>query len=333
MSTVAAFVRPSFRSCSPRALPGRNEGRVPWEHRRDDLRRAGAGRWCRRAGLAERHRRSAAETTTVLPEINVTDTRLVGGPRRGRRGVAPGTGTERRSRGARRRRRRVRHRDRHDHHRRIDDRHHRAGHRALARADLQDILAREPGIQVRNLFGGVNGARSTVDMRGFGATATSNTLVLINGRRLNDIDHGGRRSQRHPARTASSGSRSPAAIPARCSTATARSAASSTSSPRPASTCRRRRACRRASARSTTRGQRLGQRLVTGPLAVRDLRARQRHPLRRLSREQQAAPEECGRRFALDQRQGPAPISISPPTTSIWPAGRPARDADRAASW
>jgi iron complex outermembrane receptor protein len=56
---------------------------------------------------------------------------------------------------------------------------------------LQDVLAREPGIQVTNLFGQINGAQTTVDMRGFGATATSNTLVLVNGRRLNDIDIAG----------------------------------------------------------------------------------------------------------------------------------------------
>ena len=56
---------------------------------------------------------------------------------------------------------------------------------------LQDVLAREPGIQVRSLFGGINGAQTTVDMRGFGATGTSNTLVLVNGRRLNDIDLAG----------------------------------------------------------------------------------------------------------------------------------------------
>ncbi|MGE3149625.1 MAG: TonB-dependent receptor [Pseudorhodoplanes sp.] len=53
---------------------------------------------------------------------------------------------------------------------------------------LSDILSREPGIQVTNLFGGVNGARSAVDMRGFGAAAASNTLVLINGRRITDLD-------------------------------------------------------------------------------------------------------------------------------------------------
>lgn len=53
---------------------------------------------------------------------------------------------------------------------------------------LPDILSREPGIQVVNLFGGVNAARSVVDMRGFGAAAASNTLVLINGRRITDLD-------------------------------------------------------------------------------------------------------------------------------------------------
>ncbi|MBI3434574.1 MAG: TonB-dependent receptor [Proteobacteria bacterium] len=56
---------------------------------------------------------------------------------------------------------------------------------------VQDILAREAGIQVQSLFGGVAGARTSVDLRGFGAAATSNTLVLVNGRRLNDIDMAG----------------------------------------------------------------------------------------------------------------------------------------------
>ena len=56
---------------------------------------------------------------------------------------------------------------------------------------LQDVLTRQPGLQVQNLFGGVGGTDSTVDMRGFGAAATPNTLVLINGRRLNDIDLSG----------------------------------------------------------------------------------------------------------------------------------------------
>src|SRR6478736_4000343 len=51
---------------------------------------------------------------------------------------------------------------------------------------VQDVLATVPGVQLQNLFGGVNGAGTVVDLRGFGAFATANTLVLINGRRLND---------------------------------------------------------------------------------------------------------------------------------------------------
>ena len=46
-------------------------------------------------------------------------------------------------------------------------------------------------MQLTSLFGGVNGVKTSVDLRGFGAFATSNTLVLINGRRLNDIDMAG----------------------------------------------------------------------------------------------------------------------------------------------
>lgn len=53
---------------------------------------------------------------------------------------------------------------------------------------LADMLSREAGIQTSSLFGGVNGAGTTVDMRGFGIAGPSNTLVLINGRRLNDWD-------------------------------------------------------------------------------------------------------------------------------------------------
>ena len=53
---------------------------------------------------------------------------------------------------------------------------------------IQDIIAQVPGVQVRTLFGGVDGARSSVDLRGYGAAGSSNTLILINGRRLNDLD-------------------------------------------------------------------------------------------------------------------------------------------------
>ncbi|MEX2036090.1 MAG: TonB-dependent receptor plug domain-containing protein, partial [Xanthobacteraceae bacterium] len=56
---------------------------------------------------------------------------------------------------------------------------------------LQDILSVQPGIQTWSTFGAVNGAGTTIDLRGFGAAAASNTVVLIDGRRLTDIDLAG----------------------------------------------------------------------------------------------------------------------------------------------
>ena len=53
---------------------------------------------------------------------------------------------------------------------------------------IQEIIASAPGIQLTTLFGAVNGTGSVVDLRGFGAFASSNTLILINGRRLNEAD-------------------------------------------------------------------------------------------------------------------------------------------------
>jgi iron complex outermembrane recepter protein len=56
---------------------------------------------------------------------------------------------------------------------------------------VQEIIAQTPGVQLSSLFGGVNGAQTNIDLRGFGAFATANTLVLINGRRVNDVDLAG----------------------------------------------------------------------------------------------------------------------------------------------
>ncbi len=56
---------------------------------------------------------------------------------------------------------------------------------------VQEIIAQTPGVQLTTLYGGVNGAQTNVDVRGFGAFATANTLILINGRRLNDVDLAG----------------------------------------------------------------------------------------------------------------------------------------------
>ncbi len=51
-----------------------------------------------------------------------------------------------------------------------------------------DVLRGEAGIQISDLYG--DGSRATVDMRGFGGTASDTTLVLLNGRRLNNVDSG-----------------------------------------------------------------------------------------------------------------------------------------------
>jgi iron complex outermembrane recepter protein len=56
---------------------------------------------------------------------------------------------------------------------------------------LTEIIAQVPGVQLQSFYGGVNGAKTSVDIRGFGAFATANTLILVNGRRLNDIDMAG----------------------------------------------------------------------------------------------------------------------------------------------
>jgi iron complex outermembrane receptor protein len=52
---------------------------------------------------------------------------------------------------------------------------------------VPELLSREAGVLSRSLYGN-NGTRATVDIRGFGATSTQNTLILLDGRRLNDID-------------------------------------------------------------------------------------------------------------------------------------------------
>lgn len=58
-------------------------------------------------------------------------------------------------------------------------------------ASLQEVIAQVPGVQLHSLYGGVGGAGTSVDLRGFGAFATANTLVLVNGRRVNDLDLAG----------------------------------------------------------------------------------------------------------------------------------------------
>lgn len=54
---------------------------------------------------------------------------------------------------------------------------------------VPDLLESESGIVVRDFLG--NGKTAQVDIRGFGDTSVSNTLVLIDGRRTNQIDISG----------------------------------------------------------------------------------------------------------------------------------------------
>jgi len=49
-----------------------------------------------------------------------------------------------------------------------------------------DLLRGRGGLQISDSYG--DGSRSTVSMRGFGANAQSNSLVLVDGRRLNNTD-------------------------------------------------------------------------------------------------------------------------------------------------
>ena len=55
---------------------------------------------------------------------------------------------------------------------------------------LAQLLQQIPGVQVLDLFG-ITGSNARIDTGGFGATGELNTLVLLNGRRLNDADMAG----------------------------------------------------------------------------------------------------------------------------------------------
>jgi iron complex outermembrane receptor protein len=53
---------------------------------------------------------------------------------------------------------------------------------------LPDILAQVTGVQVMHVLGGPTGTEDMIDLRGFGAFAQSNVLILVNGRRYQDFD-------------------------------------------------------------------------------------------------------------------------------------------------
>lgn len=55
---------------------------------------------------------------------------------------------------------------------------------------VPELLASEVGVVNSELFGN-NGVSTNIDLRGFGATGGQNTLILVNGRRVGDIDLSG----------------------------------------------------------------------------------------------------------------------------------------------
>ncbi len=56
---------------------------------------------------------------------------------------------------------------------------------------LPEIVSKYSGVQLRNLYSNVNSTQTTLDLRGFGESAKNNSLILLNGRKLNDIDMSG----------------------------------------------------------------------------------------------------------------------------------------------
>ena len=57
---------------------------------------------------------------------------------------------------------------------------------ASGASTTSEVLRRIPGVQIDDLFG--NGSQVNVSVRGFSSTANANTLVLVNGRRVNYSD-------------------------------------------------------------------------------------------------------------------------------------------------
>ncbi|MFL2899746.1 MAG: TonB-dependent receptor [Candidatus Pelagibacterales bacterium] len=56
---------------------------------------------------------------------------------------------------------------------------------------IPELLSTYSGIQIRKSYSNVEAVSTSLDMRGFGESSTNNVMILLNGRRLNDIDMGG----------------------------------------------------------------------------------------------------------------------------------------------
>ena len=55
---------------------------------------------------------------------------------------------------------------------------------------IPELLSEQVGFTMKDLFGN-NAANTSIDLRGFGVTGPQNTLILLDGRRLNDFDLSG----------------------------------------------------------------------------------------------------------------------------------------------
>jgi len=62
--------------------------------------------------------------------------------------------------------------------------------RNSAAKTVPDLLSEQAGIAIHDFFGN-NASNTTVDLRGFGASGGQNTLILLDGRRIGDIDLSG----------------------------------------------------------------------------------------------------------------------------------------------
>jgi iron complex outermembrane receptor protein len=56
---------------------------------------------------------------------------------------------------------------------------------------IPEILNKLSGINIRSQNSGIDSTSTSIDIRGFGESSSRNSLILVNGRRLNDIDMSG----------------------------------------------------------------------------------------------------------------------------------------------
>ena len=184
------------------------------------------------------------------------------------------------------------------HCRRIHVRHHGRGYCALAGSNHAGDHCTDSRRTTDDLYGGVNGVGTTVDLRGIWRVR-DRQYPRADQRPQAQRHRHGRASISRPFRAIrSSALKSPAATAAPCSMATTPSAASSTSSPRPASAARRSRcAPKPASAPSTSAWRSVSTATNAGPWSASFYG--NAHQVRRLSGQQRARPAQRDRQPQL----------------------------------